>query len=65
MFEDFLAIPDLAAGMISEILKTKAANHFKSKSERLQRPAAHGKVRHHCRLVLAQLRHIKEDLYSH
>jgi hypothetical protein len=30
MFEDFLAIPDLAAGMISEILKTKAANQFKS-----------------------------------
>jgi hypothetical protein len=30
MFEDFLAIPDLAAGMISEILKTKAMNQFKT-----------------------------------
>jgi hypothetical protein len=30
MFEDFLAIPDLAAGMIGEILKTKAANQFKA-----------------------------------
>ena len=30
MFEDFLAIPDLAAGMISEILKTKATNQFKT-----------------------------------
>ncbi len=30
MFEDFLAIPDLAAGMIGEVLKTKAANQFKA-----------------------------------
>ncbi|MGD0443450.1 MAG: hypothetical protein ABSA39_05890 [Edaphobacter sp.] len=30
MFEDFLAIPDLAAGMIGEILKTKAVNQFKA-----------------------------------
>ena len=30
MFEDFLAIPDLAAGMISEILKTTSTNRSKT-----------------------------------
>ncbi|HEY0758723.1 MAG TPA: hypothetical protein VGD59_05645 [Acidisarcina sp.] len=30
MFEDFLAIPDLAAGMIGDILKAKATNQFKT-----------------------------------
>lgn len=30
MFEDFLAIPDLAAGMIGEVLKAKAINQFEA-----------------------------------